>query len=98
MQGKGKRIVTAFFCSKGLWQLVSGKEPCPSIVGPDQTAWDIKQAKVAGELMLNIAPDQRVHIQADQDNPTKAWSALKKVFVQQKASSHFVAYDEFFNI
>ena len=56
------------------------------------------QAKVAGELMLNIAPDQRVHIQADQDNPTKAWSALKKVFVQQKASSHFVAYDKFFDI
>ena len=48
--------------------------------------------------MLNIAPDQRVHIRADQDDPTKAWSALKKVFIQQKASSRFVAYDEFFSI
>ena len=28
----------------------------------------------------------------------KAWSALKKVFVQQKASSYFVAYDKFFSI
>ena len=38
-------------------------------------------------------PQTRVHIRADQDDPTKAWSALKKVFVQQKASSRFVAYD-----
>ena len=86
----------ALFRSKGLWQLVDGKEPHPTTAGPDQT--DIKQDRAAGELMLNIAPDHRVHIRADQDDPTKAWSALKKVFVQQKASSHFVAYDEFFSI
>ena len=66
--------------------------------GPDQTAWDIKQDRAAGKLMLNIVPDQRVHIWADQDNPTKAWTALKKVFIQQKASSCFVAYDKFFSI
>ena len=88
----------ALFCSKGLWPLVDGKEPYPTTAGADQTAWDIKQDRAAGELMLNIAPNQRVHIQVDQDNPTKAWTALKKVFVQQKASSRFVAYDKFFSI
>ena len=88
----------ALFRSKGLWWLVDGKEPHPTTASPDQTAWDIKQDRAAGELMFNIAPNQRVHIRADQDNPTKAWTALKKVFIQQKASSHFVAYDEFFSI
>src|SRR5919204_3931737 len=88
----------ALFCSKGLWRLVDGKETRPSAAGADQTAWDIKQDKAVGELMLNIAPDQRVHIRADQDDPTAAWAALKAVFVQQKASSRFVAYDEFFSI
>ena len=34
----------------------------------------------------------------DQDDPTKDWSALKQAFVQQKASSCFVAYDKFFSI
>ena len=48
--------------------------------------------------MLNIAPDQWVHTQVDQNNPTKAWDALKAVFVQQKASNWFVAYNEFFSI
>ena len=62
----------ALFRSKGLWRLVDGKEPRPTTAGPDQTAWDIKQDRAAGELMLNIAPDQRVHIRADQDDPTKA--------------------------
>ena len=52
----------ALFCFKGLWQLVDGKEPHPTIAGPDQTAWDITQDRAAGELMLNIVPNQRVHI------------------------------------
>ena len=90
--------IKALFHSKVLWQLVDGKEPHPTTAGPDQTAWDIKQDRAAGELMLNIVPNQRVHIQADQDGPTKAWIALKKVFIQQKASSHFVTYDKFFSI
>ena len=77
---------------------MDGKESRPTTAGPEQTAWDIKQDRAAGELMLNIAPDQQVCIQVDQDDPTKAWDALKAVFVQQKASSQFVAYDKFFSI
>ena len=52
----------ALFCLKGLWRLVDGKETHPTTAGPEQTTWDIKQDRAAGELMLNIAPDQRVHI------------------------------------
>ena len=62
----------ALFCSKGLWRLVDGKETCPTTTDTEQIVWNIKQDKAAGELMLNIALDQQVHIQADQDDPTKA--------------------------
>ena len=84
--------------SKGLWQLVDGKETRPSKPAKEQEIWDIKQDRTAGELMLNLMPDQRVHIQTQQDNPTAAWKALETLYVQQKASTHFVAYDEFFTI
>ena len=48
--------------------------------------------------MLNLMPDQRVHIQIHQADPTAAWKALETLYVQQKASIHFVTYDEFFTI
>jgi len=48
--------------------------------------------------MLNLMPDQRVHIRALQDDPTATWKALAMLFVQQKASTRFVAYEEFFSI
>ena len=38
--------------------------------------------------MLNLMPDQQVHIRTQQDD----------LYVQQKASTGFVAYDEFFTI
>jgi hypothetical protein len=88
----------ALLRSKGLWRLIDGKELRPSAGAKEQEAWDIKQDKAAGELMLNLMPDQRVHIRAQQDNPTAAWKALEMLYVQQKASTRFVAYDEFFTI
>ncbi|KAI9573971.1 hypothetical protein HD554DRAFT_2166810 [Boletus coccyginus] len=54
--------------------------------------------KAAGEPMLNLMPDQRVHIRASQDDPTATWKALVTLFVQQKASTCVVAYEEFFSI
>ena len=48
--------------------------------------------------MLNLMPDQQVHIRTQQDDPTAAWKALETLYVQQKASTGFVAYDEFFTI
>jgi len=75
----------ALLCSKGLWHLVDGKEKRPTTGDKEQECWDIKQDKAAGELMLNLMPDQRVHIRASQDDPTAAWKALATLFVQQKA-------------
>ena len=74
------------------------KETCPSTPAKEQEAWDIKQDWAAGELMLNLMPDQRVHIRTEQDDPTAAWKALETLYVQQKASTRFVAYDKFFTI
>ena len=88
----------ALLRSKGLWRLVDGKETRPSTPAKEQEAWDIKQDRAAGELMLNLMPDQRVHIRTQQDDPTAAWKALETLYVQQKASTRFVAYDEFFTI
>ena len=48
----------ALLCSKGLWRLVDGKETRPSTPAKEQEAWDIKQDRAAGELMLNLMPDQ----------------------------------------
>jgi hypothetical protein len=66
----------ALLRSKGLWRLVDGKEMRPSTPAKEQEAWDIKQDRAAGELMLNLMPDQRVHIRDSQDDPTAAWKAL----------------------
>ena len=88
----------ALLHSKGLWRLVDGKDIRPTSAGADQDAWDIKQDKAAGDIMLNIAPDQRIHIREHQDDPNAAWDTLKALYVQQKAGTRFVAYDEFFSI
>ncbi|KAF9242397.1 hypothetical protein BU15DRAFT_44056, partial [Melanogaster broomeanus] len=87
----------ALLRSKGLWRLVVGTEARPSDAAA-QPAWDAKQDKAAGELMLNLEPDQRVHIRAHQDDPTAAWTALASLYVQQKPGTRFLAYDEFFSI
>ncbi|KIJ61370.1 hypothetical protein HYDPIDRAFT_74350, partial [Hydnomerulius pinastri MD-312] len=51
-----------------------------------------------GELMLNIHPEQRVHIRAHKDDPIPAWKAIQALFIQQKPGMRFAAYDEFFSI
>ena len=77
---------------------MDGKDICPTSAGADQDAWNIKQDKAAGEIMLNITPDQRIHIRKHQNNPNATWDTLKALNVQQKAGTRFVAYDEFFSI
>ena len=67
-------------CSKGLWRLVDGKEPCPAKNDAgEQNQWDAEADKAAGEIMLNVEADQRVHIRATQDNAIDAWKALGSV-------------------
>jgi len=57
---------------KGLWRLVNGKEKRPGTAGTEQDAWDVKQDRAAGKIMLNIVPEQRVHIRQHQDDPSTA--------------------------
>jgi hypothetical protein len=52
------KVMKALLCSKGLWCLVDGKEIHPSTGAKEQEVWDIKQVRTAGELMLNLMPDQ----------------------------------------
>ncbi|KIJ67268.1 hypothetical protein HYDPIDRAFT_85014, partial [Hydnomerulius pinastri MD-312] len=88
----------AYLRSKGLWRLVNGQEVRHSSDSDEQEKWDVKQDKAAGELMLNIHPEQRVHIRAHKDDPIAAWKALQALFVQQKPGMRFAAYDESFSI
>ena len=84
----GSEEMKALLRSKGLWRLVDGKETRPSTPAKEQD-------RAAGELMLNLMLDQRVHIRTQQDDPTAAWKALETLYVQQKACTRFV---EFFTI
>ncbi|KIK29646.1 hypothetical protein PISMIDRAFT_89024 [Pisolithus microcarpus 441] len=73
----------ALLHSKGLWRLVSGTEAHPTAAGDDQDKWDAKADKAAGEIMLALEADQRVHIRTVQDDPVAAWNALATLYVQQ---------------
>ena len=89
----------ALLRSKGLWRLVDAKETRPADnTDGAQDKWDAKADKAAGEIMLNIEADQRVHIRSTQDNPVAAWKALASIYLQRKPGARFAAYDEFFGI
>ena len=47
----------AYLRSKGLWHLVDGKELHSTTDTTEQSTWNAKQDKAAGEIMLHIAPD-----------------------------------------
>ncbi|KAJ8581367.1 hypothetical protein M405DRAFT_751925, partial [Rhizopogon salebrosus TDB-379] len=38
--------------------------------------WDVKADKAAGELYLACSVEQRMHIDAVQDDPVKIWTTL----------------------
>ena len=74
--------IKALLNSKGLWRVVDGKEPCPAKNDAgEHDKWDAKADKTAGEIMLNVEADQRVHIRATQDNPVNAWKALESIYL-----------------
>ena len=63
-----------------------------------QAKWDIKADKAAGELYLACSVEQRMHIDAVQDNPVQIWTTLASVHFQQRPGAHFNAWDDFFSI
>ena len=58
---------------KGLWLLVNGTDT------DAQAKWDVKADKAAGELYLACSVEQRMHIEAVQDNPVQIWTTLASV-------------------
>ncbi|KAH7919991.1 hypothetical protein BV22DRAFT_1022050, partial [Leucogyrophana mollusca] len=84
--------------TKGLWLLVSGKEKRPAPGDDKQATWDAKADKAAGELYLGLSPEQRIHIDAVQDDPIAVWSTLASIHVQERPGTRFNAWDDFFSI
>ena len=89
----------------GLWRLVKGVELKPSRASPDKPTaeelraedkWEDKQMKAAGELFLNVLPDQRTHFAGLEDDPVAMWAALEKVHLQKRPGARFNAYDDLF--
>jgi len=87
----------AYLQVKGLWLLVNGSETCPSDADAKIKAkWDVKADKAAGELYLACSVEQRMHIDAVQDDPVKIWTTLASIHLQQCPGARFNAWDDFF--
>ncbi|KIJ67269.1 hypothetical protein HYDPIDRAFT_84712, partial [Hydnomerulius pinastri MD-312] len=94
-----KGEMKAYLRTRGLWLLVNGTEKRPADSDADgQAKWDIKADKAAGELYLACSVEQRVHIEAVQDDPVKIWSTLSSIHVQERPGTRFNAWDDFFSI
>ena len=63
-----------------------------------QAKWDVKADKAAGELYLACSVEQRMHIDAVQDDPVKIWTTLASIHLQQRPGARFNAWDDFFSI
>ncbi|EIW84156.1 hypothetical protein CONPUDRAFT_151199, partial [Coniophora puteana RWD-64-598 SS2] len=54
--------------SKGFYRLLKGTETRPQ--DPDKAEdWDTRQEKAAGELMLSLSEEQRIHVKGKEDDP-----------------------------
>ncbi|KIJ59009.1 hypothetical protein HYDPIDRAFT_33586 [Hydnomerulius pinastri MD-312] len=84
--------------TRGLWLLVNGTEKRPADSDAEgQAKWDIKADKAAGELYLACSVEQRVHIEAVQDDPVKIWSTLSSIHIQECPATRFNTWDDFFS-
>jgi hypothetical protein len=77
-----KGEMKAYFCVKGLWLLVNDSETRPASDTDLQAKWDVKADKAAGELYLACSVEQRMHIDAVQDDPVKIWTTLASIHLQ----------------
>ncbi|KAJ8585170.1 hypothetical protein M405DRAFT_825561 [Rhizopogon salebrosus TDB-379] len=84
-----KGEMKAYLRVKGLWLLVNGSET---------PKWDVKADKAAGELYLACSVEQRMHIDAVQDDPVKIWTTLAFIHLEQCPGARFNAWDNFFSI
>jgi len=77
---------------------VNGTETRHATDTDAQAKWDIKADKATGELYLACSVEQRMHINAVQDNPVQIWTTLASVHLQQHPGARFNAWDDFFSI
>ncbi|OAX30773.1 hypothetical protein K503DRAFT_666644, partial [Rhizopogon vinicolor AM-OR11-026] len=63
-----KGEMKAYLRVKGVWVLVKGSETCPSDADA-KAKWDVRADKAAGKLYLIYSVEQRMHIDAVQDDP-----------------------------
>ncbi|KAF8802077.1 hypothetical protein BYT27DRAFT_7226484 [Phlegmacium glaucopus] len=88
----------AWFCSSGLWHIVNGSTPLPSLSEEPTDAqllavetWKTKSDKAAGWLFLMVEDDQKT-------TQLAIWTALQAVHMQKCPGHRFNAYDDFFSI
>ncbi|EIW85311.1 hypothetical protein CONPUDRAFT_150127 [Coniophora puteana RWD-64-598 SS2] len=87
--------ISALARSKGFYRLLKGTETRPQ--DPDKAEdWDTRQEKAAGELMLSLSEEQRIHVKGKEDDPTAMWDALQAVHQQKIPGTRFNAFDDFF--
>ena len=91
--------MNAFLRTKGLWTIVSGAEKRPDDSKADlQAKWDVRADKAAGQLYLSLFAEQRMHIDAVQDDLTQIWSTLESIHLQQHPGARFNPWDDLFSI
>jgi hypothetical protein len=79
--------------------LVNGTEAQHKTDTDAQAKWDAKADKAAGELYLACSVEQRMHIDAVQDDPVQIWTTLASIHLQQHhPGACFNAWDDFFSI
>jgi hypothetical protein len=93
-----KGEIKAYLRVKGLRLLVNGSETCLASDTDLQAKWDVKADKAAGELYLACSVEQRMHIDAVQDDPVKIWTTLASIHLQQRPGAHSNTWDDFFSI
>jgi hypothetical protein len=93
-----KGEMKAYLRVKGLLLLVNSSETRPTSDADLQAKWDVKADKAAGELYLACSVEQRMHIDAVQDDPVMIWSTLASIHLQQRPGAQFNAWDDFFSI
>ena len=96
--------ISAWLRIKGWFAVVSGSTTQPPAPTGDAAPfqaykdWLEVDSRSAGALILSIAPEERRIVEDVQDSGSAIYAALKARHVQEKASSRFNLYDDFFSI
>ncbi|KAJ8584814.1 hypothetical protein M405DRAFT_865906 [Rhizopogon salebrosus TDB-379] len=88
-----KGEMKAYLRVKGLWLLVNGSETRPTSDADVEAKWDVKVDKAAGELYLACSVEQRMHIDAVQDDPVNIWTTLASIHLHTTRIVRFSTWE-----